>query len=245
MSQSANVRSIQAIRDFKVALATFSEDGRNALSSTEMEVRRVRNWLTRDQVSYWQGQIKLRNEQVSIARADLHRRRLSQQGSDAVSDTDQKEALKLAQRRLHEAEEKLKVVKKWIPILEHAISEYHASSQPLGDRLSGSIANSLTLLERMATTLDNYAAIQAKSTEVAVGGLLPEAGPAAAGSSAKTTGPAAASNGDEPATETAVTNPPSADAATTPATGSGGDAGVPVGALADRSDTSREEGSTP
>ena len=55
MSQSANVRSIQAIRDFKVALATFAEDGRNALSSTEMEIRRVRNWLIRDQVSLLAG----------------------------------------------------------------------------------------------------------------------------------------------------------------------------------------------
>ena len=209
MSQSANVRSIQAIRDFKVALATFAEDGRNALSSTDMEIRRVRNWLVRDQMSHWQAQIKRRNELVSIARADLHRRRLSQQGSEAVSDTDQKEALKLAQRRLIEAEEKLKIVKKWVPILEHAISEYHATSQPLGDRLSGTLVTSLALLERMATTLDNYAAIQATSTEFSVGGLLPDTGPAATGSKASASGGSATATAtaDEPAAPAEAASP--------------------------------------
>jgi len=208
MSQSANVRSIQAIRDFKAAMATFAEDGRNALSSTEMEIRRVRNWLNRDQMAYWQGQIKKRTEQVSIARADLHRRRLSQQGSETVSDTDQKEALKLAQRRLIEAEEKIKIVKKWVPILEHAISEYHATSQPLGDRLSGTLVSSLALLERMATTLDNYAAIQAASTEFSVGGLLPDNGPAAVGS--KASKPGAAATGPDAVPAAAATAPAAA-----------------------------------
>ncbi len=180
MSQSANVKSIQVIRDFKVALANFSDDARNALSSTEMEVRRVRNWLTRDQLTYWQAQIKRRNEELSIARTELHRRRLSQQGSDAVSDTDQKEAMRLAQRRLQEAEQKLATVKRWIPILEHAISEYHAASQPLGDRLSGNLVASLALLERMANMLDQYVATQAVSTEVSMGAFAPGAAPGSA-----------------------------------------------------------------
>src|SRR4051812_30015129 len=175
MSESANVRSIQAIRDFKAALANFAEDAHNALGSSEMEIRRVRNWLTRDQLSYWQAQIKRRNEALSMARTELHRRRLSQQGSDAISDTEQKEAVKLAQHRLREAEEKLALVKKWVPILEHAITEYHSASQPLGDRLTGSLVNSLALLERYATTLDSYVATAPTSTEFAVGPLLPAA----------------------------------------------------------------------
>ena len=104
MSQSANVRSIEAIHDFKIALANFAEDARNALSGVESDIRKTRNWLTRDQLTYWQGQVKRRTEEVSTARTELHRRRLSQQGSDAISDTEQREALRAAQRRLEEAE---------------------------------------------------------------------------------------------------------------------------------------------
>lgn len=159
MSQSANVKSIGALHDFKIALANFAEDARNALSGTEMEVRRGRNWLLRDQLGFWQAQVKRRSEEVSTARTELHRRRLSQQGSDSISDTEQKENLRIAQRRLEEAERKVGLCKKWAPVLEHAISEYHSASQPLGDHLSGGLVNSMTLLDRMVATLESYLAV--------------------------------------------------------------------------------------
>jgi len=85
------------------------------------------------------------------------------QGSDAISDTEQKEAVRNAQRRLEEAEQKLATVKRWVPVLEHAIAEYHATSQPLGDRLTGSLVNSLTLLDRVVGSLESYLATQAPS----------------------------------------------------------------------------------
>jgi hypothetical protein len=205
MSQSANVRSIQAIRDFRAALATFAEDARNALSSSEMEVRRTRDWLTRDQLVYWQTQVKRRNEELSMARTELHRRRLSQQGSDAISDTEQKENLRIAQRRLLEAEEKVKLVKKWVPILEHAIAEYHSTSQPLGDRLTGALINSLTLLERMVTTLESYVATAPPSVELSMGALAPDAAPPPAGAAASSAATAADDETDAPDTPAAAT----------------------------------------
>ena len=55
------------------------------------------------------------------------------------------------------------MIKKWVPVLEHAISEYHAAAQPLGDRLSGSLVNSLTLLERMVTSIESYLTLNAPS----------------------------------------------------------------------------------
>jgi hypothetical protein len=165
MSQ-ANVRSIDAIRDFKAALIGFAEDARIALDSMEMEIRQTRNWLERDQVAYWKAQVKRCHEQIAESRTELHRRRLSQTNSDAISDADQKEALRMAQRRLHDAEEKVERIKKWIPVLEHALSEYHSQAQPLGDRLSGSLVASLAMLERMITALDEYTAIKAPAAPV-------------------------------------------------------------------------------
>src|SRR3954469_14015664 len=164
MSQGANVRSVDAIKDFKITLINFAEEARIALGSAEMEIRQVRNWLTRDQLSYWQSQVKRCMERVSMARTELHRRQLSQANSDAVSDTDQKEALREAQRRLHEAEEKVQKIKRWIPMFEHAISEYNSQSQPLGDRLAGSFVASLNVLDRMIAALDSYLAMAPPAT---------------------------------------------------------------------------------
>ena len=100
------------------------------------------------------------------ARADLHRRQLSQQGSDAVSDADQKEALREAQKRLRVAEEKVALVKRLIPQLHHAIDEYHSHSQPLGDHLSGGFEKSMATLEKMIVALESYLALRAPTAPV-------------------------------------------------------------------------------
>jgi hypothetical protein len=161
MSRSANVLSTQTLKDFKITLCNFGEEGRNALSGVEMELRRTRDWLERDQLGYWQSQVKRRQEEMTQARADLHKRKISQQGSDAVSDTEQKEALREAQRRLRIAEEKVELIKKkLIPFLHHEIAEYHSHAQPLGDHLAGGFERSITAMEKMITALESYLALR-------------------------------------------------------------------------------------
>src|SRR5271155_3286767 len=96
MSRSANVLSVQTLKDFKNTMINFAEEARNALGGVDMELRRMRDWLARDQLGYWQAQIKRRSEELMQARSDLHRKKVSQQGSDAVSDADEKERLREA-----------------------------------------------------------------------------------------------------------------------------------------------------
>jgi hypothetical protein len=190
MSKSANVLSVQTLKDFKLAMITFAEDARNSLSGCDMELRRVRDWLERDQLGYWQSQIKKRQEDLMQARADLHKRKISQQGSDAVSDAEQKEALRDATRRLRVAEEKLAQIKRLIPYLHNAIDEFHSHSQPLGDHLAGGFEKSLFTLEKMVGALEAYLALAAPSG--AGLGSFPEAG---AGASATPTGSSVSGGG--------------------------------------------------
>jgi hypothetical protein len=161
MAQSAKVLSIQSLKDFRVALVNFTEEARNALGGVDMELKRMRDWLERDQLSYWQMQVKRRHEAMMMARTDLYRRRISQQGSDAISDTEQKEALKEAQRKLRIAEEKVEIVKKLIPIFHHAMAEYVSRATPLADHLSGGIDKSLGSLAKMLDSLEAYLALAA------------------------------------------------------------------------------------
>lgn len=186
MSKSANVLSIQTLKDFKVAMINFAEDARNSLSGCDMELRRMRDWLERDQLGYWQAQIKKREEQLMQARADLHKRKISQQGSDAVSDAEQKENLREAQKRLRVAEEKYALIKKLIPFLHHAIDEYHSHSQPLGDHLAGGFEKSLFTLVKMIQSLEAYLALQAPTAPSMPSAAEMETGPSSATSSAST-----------------------------------------------------------
>ncbi|WP_422930532.1 hypothetical protein [Singulisphaera sp. PoT] len=191
MSQ-ANVRSLDSIKDFKTALINFSEDAKNALGSVDMEIRHFRNWLERDQLAYWKSQVKKSQEMLAQAKADLFRRQLSQANSESVSDADQKEAVRLAKKKLLEAEQKVEKIKKLVPVLEHAISEYHSQSQPLGDSLSGSVVGSIILLERMITAVERYLALEAPAAPVLKSGEG-NSGPAGSGGSGAK--PASAANG--------------------------------------------------
>lgn len=193
MSRSANVHSIQTLKDFKLAMIEFGEDARNALSGVEMDLRKMRDFLERDQLGYWQMQVKRRNEEVMQARSDLHRRKISQQGSDSVSDSEQKEALREAMRRLRIAEEKVALIRKLIPQLHHAIAEYHSHSQPLGDHISGGFEKSLSVLERMVLSLEAYVATTAPSAPRLDAGL----GGGATTSGAATTSSATAAQGSQ------------------------------------------------
>jgi hypothetical protein len=209
MSQGANVRSVDAIKDFKIALITFAEEAQVALGSTEMEIRQIRNWLQRDQLSHWQSQVKRGQERVSMAKAELFRRQLSQANSDAISDTDQKEALRDAQRRLREAEDKVERIKRWFPVLEHAISEYHSQSQPLGDRLAGSFAASLNVLERMIVALDSYLAMAPPTAPVAPSKFANNESRGEAKSTASSAANSTSGDADEPQAESAAGTPTS------------------------------------
>jgi hypothetical protein len=216
MSRTANVLSVQTLKDFKVVMCNFAEEARNSLSGVDMELRRMRDWLERDQLGYWQAQIKRRQEAVMEARADLHRRKISQQGSEAVSDSDQKEALREAQRRLAAAEDKLAVVKRLIPFLHHAIDEYHSHSQPLGDHLSGGFEKSVFSLEKMIGSLEAYLALRAPSapqfSSAAETGAAPTtAGAATTGQPAEPPAAEAPTTGNEKSAENAQANSPAAD----------------------------------
>jgi hypothetical protein len=200
MSRSANVLSVQALKDFKNAMINFAEEARNSLSGVDMELRRMRDWLERDQLGYWQAQVKRRNEDVMQARSDLHRRKITQQGSDAVSDADQKEALREAMRRLRVAEEKVALVKRLIPQLHHAIAEYHSHSQPLGDHLSGGFDRAVVGLERMITSLEAYLAT-----------VVPTAPRPESAASSSSTAPTAAGSSSSSAPTTAAAESPNGE----------------------------------
>jgi hypothetical protein len=195
MADQAKVLSVQALKDFRVALINFVEEARNALGGVDMELRRTRDWLERDQLSYWQMQVKRRHEAMMMARTELFRRKLSQQGSDAVSDTEQKEALREAERRLRVAEEKVAIVKKLIPMFHHAQAEYTSHSTPLADHLAGGSEKSIATLEKMVQSLEEYLALAVPSSpRPQMGGESTTAEMASARAGGSTTAAAAAAD---------------------------------------------------
>jgi hypothetical protein len=173
MSSQASVHSIDALKDLRVALALYGDDTLGALGAVEAEVRRTLRWLHEERPYYWQDQIKRRREQVALARSEVFRRNLQKKGDYSPPMSEQKENLRKAESSLQDAEKRLAMVRKWQPLLNHAVLEYHASVQRLKDLAAGDVPRAVNLLSRMIGSLEAYLRVVAPSE------LGPKSGPAA------------------------------------------------------------------
>jgi hypothetical protein len=156
MSSQATVYSVEELKNFRVALALYGEDTLGTLGAVESEVRRMLRWVEEERPAYWQDQIKRRREMVAQARADVFRRNLQKRADYNPAMSEQKDALRKAEASLQDAEKRLVMVRKWQPLLRHAVLEYHASVQRLKDIAAGDVLSGVNLLTRIVDALEAY-----------------------------------------------------------------------------------------
>jgi hypothetical protein len=156
MSSQADVRSIDALKDFRVALALYEEDTLAALGAVEAEVRRTGQWLMQDRPLYWQEQIKRRREQVTAAKSEVFRRQLQKKPDYSPSMSEPMEILRKAEASLQEAEKRLTMVRKWQPLFQQAVLEYHGSIQRIKELAAADVPRAVNLLSRLIDALEAY-----------------------------------------------------------------------------------------
>ncbi len=176
MSQSARVTSFQAIQDFKAVLCGFCEETKEALGTIDMEVRRMLDWLGHDQAHYWQNQVRCLQEEVTQAKADLFRKQLTRLSGEIPDCLEEKKALRVAERRLEVAEEKVEKCRQWFGrLLPRAIDEYEGPARQLAGMVEGDPPAIVAYLDRVLTTLDAYVEVvppaETTSPPVASGGV--------------------------------------------------------------------------
>jgi hypothetical protein len=168
MSSQASVRSIDSIKDLRVALALYGEDTLGALGAVEAEVRRTLRWVQEERPVYWQEQIKRRRELVSMARAEVFKRNLQKRGEYTPPMSEQKENLRKAEASLQDAEKRLAMVRKWQPLFKQAVLEYHGTVQRLKDAAAGDVPRAVNLLTRLIDSLEAYLRVTPPSGAVAL-----------------------------------------------------------------------------
>lgn len=206
MAESARVHSIEGIQDFRASLCEFGEEVQHALGAVDMEIRRASDWLRHDRLMYWQREVRRRDQEIAQARSDLHRKNLSRASGYVPDVSEQKEALRIAQHRMREAELKVERVRKWGPAFQHAVAEYQGQARPLGDMMTGDLAKALALLDRMLAALDAYVTMapppSARREAAGAGSSTSEGSPPSAATPASETGPTAEAAAPEVREET-------------------------------------------
>ncbi|MBC7771063.1 MAG: hypothetical protein H7210_01080 [Pyrinomonadaceae bacterium] len=198
---TARVTSISALREFRLALAKYRSEAAAALIEAESNIQRTLVWLRHDRLSYWQKELRKRQELLARAKSDMYRHIVASDSPRAS--VDQKKGLDKAKRQLDEAEAKLTSIKRAIRILDHELVLYRGEVQGLSGMIESDLVMAESRLERMADDLDAYAQLlapepdsketvrdqdQPATSETTHPGVPSSSGPAGAPSSSSTGG---------------------------------------------------------
>lgn len=180
MNPSAKVHSLDALRDLRTALVKFREEVTNALTAVDVEARHAHEWLSHDQLKHWQSELRRREDQVAECKTALHRCQLMKLPSgETPSCSDEKKQLARAKARLEEAEEKIKLVKKWTLIVEQEMIEYRGPAQQLDLLVNSKLVIGIEDLDSRIRSLEAYLGTLSEGYDLGLTPTTPET-PAAA-----------------------------------------------------------------
>ncbi len=167
MSDKAHIGNIDALKEFRNTLCIFAEKSATALDEATSDISRVLAWLKQDQYSFWKAEHRKRSEQYAKAKLALKGKKDLDQSflGGKKSFIDEKKALIIAQRRIEEADAKLKAIQQWTIKLEQESYSYKSMTSSLQQFLEKDIPNARNRLDRMVDALDAYTHMESDSTE--------------------------------------------------------------------------------
>jgi predicted transcriptional regulator len=158
MSDSqAKVRSVASIEAFRSALVLFLSKARPTLEEVTSEVTRTRQWVQNDQRGNWQKEMKARGRELERAQGELFSARLSKISQASAA---QQMAVHRAQRSVREAEDKLRVLKKWDRELQNRTEPMVKQIEQLHGFLTADMARAVAFLGEVIKTLEAYAEVR-------------------------------------------------------------------------------------
>ncbi|MGH7213577.1 MAG: hypothetical protein ACREIT_02255 [Tepidisphaeraceae bacterium] len=176
----ANVSSVDALRHFRVAMLKFAEKANASLGDAESEMQRLLVWLETEQHAFWQGQVRKRTEEFAKAKEAVRMKKIFKDATGGrQSAVDEEKALAVAVRRLEEADQKLKNVKKHGPRLVKEIQMYKGSVQRFATAVSADVPVAAGHLERLVAALEAYTSLAAPVAPPDVAGSPPGVEPMA------------------------------------------------------------------
>jgi hypothetical protein len=163
MSPRANVRSLDAIRQFRPAVIRFEDDVMAALTGLRTELNRTMQWLDHDCPAHWQNQIRLGFDHVNEARTQLSRKQMMTIGGRHPDCIEEKKALVRSKQQLETAQEKLKLCRQWSIKAHRAADEYQSRLGRAEQAILQGIPRMMAILERVVIALEQYTATERPS----------------------------------------------------------------------------------
>jgi hypothetical protein len=156
----AKVEDLDAIKSLKRAIWKFAEAANVALGDAESEMNRALLWLEGEQRSYWEGQVRKRHDLVERAKEAVRMKKIYKDSTGRQqSAVDEEKALKVAQRRLEEAEQKVIAVKKHTAKLRKETLLYKGHVQRFATAVQNDLPMASAQLDGLLDRLQKYVAL--------------------------------------------------------------------------------------
>jgi hypothetical protein len=165
MSQ-AQVRSTDALYEFRAALIEFASVAHQSLDMLGVEARRGAEYITIDRVKYWRNENRKAWDAVARAKDAFHQARIQRTIADHTSDCiDERKALQRAQDYLKLTEQKLEALKHWCREITHTFNEFEGRYSLATSAADGDVPNAMVVLERIIRQLEEYYRLTAPVNE--------------------------------------------------------------------------------
>jgi len=156
---SANVRDIDAIRDFRTKLMRFAEELESCLQGLQLELQRAFEWADQERPHYWGNQARRAYDQLAAARTAYETCRMRTVAGHRSACIEEKVAFNKARRRLEDCQQQTERVRKWSMKIHHDADEFRGRLASLRRLVDADIPQALASLERTSTVLEQYAEI--------------------------------------------------------------------------------------
>ena len=164
MEQQAKVTSVDALENFRASMILFLSKAKPALEEVMHEVVRTRLWIEGEQRSHWERELKTRRRKLEQAQAELFSARISKLQEASAA---QQMAVQHAMRAIHEAEEKMRMLKKWSRELENRADPLVKQVEQLHGFLTSEMTRAIAFLAETVKILQSYAEVSIGSRPIA------------------------------------------------------------------------------
>ena len=150
----AHVTSTEAIASFRASLIVYLAKARPILEDGCDEVSRTRQWLQHDRRTHWENQLRRRTRELENAQQALYSARLANLREPTQAE---QSAVQRAKRALTEAEDKLKMIKRWSLEFDQRVGPLVKQLEQLRTLLANDMPKGAVHLAQVLKVLEEYA----------------------------------------------------------------------------------------
>ncbi len=161
MSDSANVRSVEAIERLRVTVLEFAASCQDGLDEMDQVMRRVVDWLEHDRPRYWKEAIRERQRQLHEARQQLARCLMFSLQDERPACREERGAVRQAEAAVSEGESKAQRVRHYRQLIQQEMFEFEGRLGHFAAVLANDVPRAAATLARIIQEIEHYRQTQA------------------------------------------------------------------------------------